>query len=239
LEKELRVLRESPICPGLLAKEREIEQQLCELFEREEIMARQRSRVEWLREGDRNTAFFHARASARKKNNHISVLVRDDGSKCEDQEGIKDMVHSFYEQLFSSEADLNMDEVLDAIPAKVDEQMNADLCKPYSNDEIRTALFQMGPTKAPGSDGFPALFYQTHWDLIQNEICDAVWGFLGGADIPEGFCDSVIVLIPKVSCAKHLSKFRPISLCNVIYKLASKVLANRLKVLLPDVISEY
>jgi hypothetical protein len=58
LEKELRVMRDSPICPDLLAMEREIEQQLCELFGREEIMARQRSRVEWLREGDRNTAFF-------------------------------------------------------------------------------------------------------------------------------------------------------------------------------------
>jgi hypothetical protein len=97
----------------------------------------------------------------------------------------------------------------------------------------------MGPTKAPGLDGFPALFYQVHWDLIQHEICDAIRSFLNGSDIPEVFCDSVIILIPKVSRAKHLSKFSPISLCNVIYKLASKVVANRLKVILPQVISEF
>ena len=70
-------------------------------------------------------------------------------------------------------------------------------------------------------------------------MCHAIRSFLHGGSLPEGFCDSVIVLIPKVSNAKHLSKFRPISLCNVLYKIASKVVANRLKILLPDIISEY
>jgi hypothetical protein len=194
--------------------------------------------VEWLREGDRNTSFFHAKASACKHTNKISLLTREDGSKCESQEEIKGMVHHFYEQLFSSEPCDTVDAVLDAIPVKVTDDMNDDLCKPYTDEEIRTALFQMGPTKAPGPGGFPALFYQTHWDFFKSEICDAVRSFLCGGEIPDGLCNSIIVLIPKVSKPKHLKTFCPISLCDILYKIASKVLANRLKVVLPTIILE-
>jgi hypothetical protein len=116
--------------------------------------------------------------------------------------------------------------------------MNADLIKEYSNEEIKTTLFQMGPMKAPGPDGFPALFYQNHWNFLETDLCHAIRSFLHGGSLPEGFCDSIIVMIPKVTNPEHLKNFRPISLCNVLYKIASKVLANRLKLILPFVISE-
>jgi hypothetical protein len=95
--------------------------------------------------------------------------MREDGSKCEAQDEIKGMVHQFYETLFSSEPCESMDAVLDAILVKVSDVMNVDLCKPYTDEEIETALFQMGPTKAPGPDGFPALFYQIHWGFFKSE----------------------------------------------------------------------
>jgi hypothetical protein len=128
--------------------------------------------------------------------------------------------------------------VLDAIPQKVTAEMNESLNLSYTDEEIRVALFQMGPTKAPGPDGFPALFYQTHWEFLKIEICSAVRSFLTGDPIPEGFCDSVVVLIPKTTNPQVLKNFRPISLCNILYKIASKVMANRLKLVLPDVVSE-
>ncbi|KAK1618511.1 hypothetical protein QYE76_024028 [Lolium multiflorum] len=68
--------------------------------------------------------------------------------------------------------------VLDAIPVKVTDEMNADLCKPYNDERIELLAdrFQQGF----GHDGFPSLFYQTHWDFFKKEICDAVRAFWEG-----------------------------------------------------------
>ncbi|KAK1613008.1 hypothetical protein QYE76_036681 [Lolium multiflorum] len=198
-ERSLRSLRNSPSTDRSMAEEKRVQRQLCELFEREEVMDRQRSRVEWLREGDRNPAFFHSKATARRKTNKIESLTREDGSVSTDETEIKGMVHNWCEKLFTSELISSTDVILEAIPSKVDAQMNVDLCKAYTNEEIKTALFQMGPTKAPGPDGFPAMFYQVHWELVENMVCEAVRSFfLGGDEIPDGFYDSVIVLIPKL-----------------------------------------
>nr|XP_020158374.1 uncharacterized protein LOC109743696 [Aegilops tauschii subsp. strangulata] len=100
------------------------------------------------------------------------------------------MVYEFYANLFTSEPCTSLDAVLQAIPSKVNEEINEALCREYTNEEIKTALFQMGPIKAPGPDGFPALFYQKHWKLLEEDVCAAVKGFLLGTEIPEGFSDS-------------------------------------------------
>lgn len=131
-----------------------------------------------------------------------------------------------------------MDGVLAHVPRKVTEEMNAALCAPYTSDEVKTALFQMFPTKAPGPDGFPAHFYQRHWDICGEEVTKIVLRIVKGEESPECINDTILVLIPKVTNPTILSQFRPISLCNVLYKIASKVIANRLKVILPDIISE-
>ncbi|KAM0927732.1 hypothetical protein ACQ4PT_002684 [Festuca glaucescens] len=110
LEKKLKYLRSCTVSEEVICDERATEKELCELFEREEIMARQRSRVEWLQEGDRNMTFFHARASARRKTNRIKKLVRDDGTRCEDQTGMKGMVEDFFGRLFTAETCVSIDE---------------------------------------------------------------------------------------------------------------------------------
>jgi hypothetical protein len=168
-----------------------------------------------------------------------SSLIQNTQISCAcSKKKIKSLVQEFYGELFSSEPTLSIDDVLDSIPCKVSVDMNADLLKEYTNEEIKFALFQMGPTKAPGPDGFPALFYQTHWEFLEKDICHAIRSFLQGGSLPEGFCDNTIVMIPKVTNPEHLKNFRPISMCNVLHKIASEVLTNRLKLILPLIVSD-
>jgi hypothetical protein len=87
----------------------------------------------------------------------------------------------------------------------------------------------MFPLKAPGPDGYPAFFFQKHWDICGSDVTKAVLSIVQGSESAECINDTILVLIPKVKNPTLLSQFRPISLCNVLYKIASKVMANRLK----------
>ena len=131
-----------------------------------------------------------------------------------------------------------MEAVLDTVPTKVTPEMNERLLAPFIAEEVKEALFQMFPTKAPGPDGFPAHFFQRHWDLCGEEVTTVVLRMLRGEDDLSCINDTLIVLIPKVAGAEDLGQFRPISLCNVIYKITSKVVVNRLKLSLPHIIAE-
>jgi hypothetical protein len=116
--------------------------------------------------------------------------------------------------------------------------MNEKLCADFTEKEIGDALFQIGPLKAPGPDGFPARFFQRNWGVLKEEIISAVKEFFKSGVMPEGINETAIVLIPKVDEPEMISQFRPIRLCNVIYKVLSKCLVNRLRPLLDDIISE-
>ena len=107
----------------------------------------------------------------------------------------------------------------------------------FTTDEIKEAVFQMGSTMAPGSDGMNALFYQKFWHIVGDDVVNAVLDFLNNGIMLPNLNHTNIVLIPKVKNPEKMSEFRPISLCNVIYKVIFKVLANRLKQVLPDIIS--
>jgi len=82
----------------------------------------------------------------------------------------------------------------------------------------------------------PSIFYKSFWDVVGTKITQEVLGFLNGP-MPDGWNETNIVLIPKVNKPKRIKDLRPISLCNVVYKIISKVLANRLKKVLPEIIS--
>jgi hypothetical protein len=219
-------------------EEKKLVEHISLLNYREEIMWKQRSRIAWLREGDSNTSFFHQRASRRRARNRIVRLNRPDGSKCTNVEEMQTMAVDFCSNLFKSKGTSNMHMVLDYVPRKVTHEMNEFLCTPFDENEVKQALFQMFPTKAPGPDGFLAHF-QRIWNVCGEDLTRMVLKVLNGDEMPTEINGMFIVLILKVQNHVSLSQFRPISLCNVVYKIISKALANRLKRVLPNIISEH
>jgi hypothetical protein len=209
LKERLAEAKESSLISGDSQGVRAIERELHEHFEREEIMFRQRSRVNWLHAGDRNTRYFQNRASHRRRKNTIKDLRDPNGRRLTTDEEMRELARTFYSNLYRSEGANNMHVILDQVQASVSEEMNLKLLAPFSNEEIERALFQMGPTKSPGPDGLPALFYQRHWPILKEEVCGAVKEFLNGGAIPEDFNDTVIVLIPKVNLRSCFLNFAP------------------------------
>ena len=108
----------------------------------------------------------------------------------------------------------------------------------FHGSEVYSALKQMYPLKSPCPDGMPPLFFQHFWLTIGNMVTKTVLDFLNFGYAPPMFNDTHVVLIPKNKDPKSIFDYHPISLCNVIFKLASKVVANRLKKVLPSIISD-
>jgi hypothetical protein len=150
---------------------------------------------------------------------------------------ISRVVVGYFSRLYTSQGSIRVEECLQSVFPKVTEEMNAWLLHPFLEDEVRAALFHMHPLKSPGQDGFPAIFYQKNWDTVGKDVCCAILSFLNGGQFDSSLNATNIVLIPKVSSLSKLTDFRPISLCNVLYKIISKVLANQLKSILPYIIS--
>ena len=158
-KKKLEKLRSDPSRNNISEEEKKVVERIILLNYQEEIMWRQRSRIAWLREGDRNTGFFHRMASRRRSKNRIVKLNRPDGTECTEVEEMHEMVVDYYKNLFRSEGMSNICRVLDHVPCKVADEMNLFLCAPFDESEINNALFEMFPTKAPGPDGFSAHFF--------------------------------------------------------------------------------
>ena len=143
----------------------------------------------------------------------------------------------YFHTLFHVRAGDQMEECLNAVHTRVTKDMKVVLSSEFTADEVRVAIFQMGPTKAPGPDGMNALFYQKFWHIVGDDVVCAVMVFLNNGNMLPEINHTNIVLIPKVKDPEKMFDFRPISLCNVIYKIISKVLANKLKQVLPHIIS--
>ncbi|KAL5547845.1 hypothetical protein UlMin_003076 [Ulmus minor] len=129
-------------------------------------------------------------------------------------------------------------EILASIERKVTPQLNDQLEQAFDAKDVKTAVFQMTPTKSPRADRMSAIFYQKFWPIIRDDITSACLGFTNG-ELPLGSInETIITLLPKIKNPTQISEFRPISLCNVLYKIISKMLANRMRRVMDIIISQ-
>lgn len=156
----------------------------------------------------------------------------------EDAAGIHDLVTDFYKSLFTSNAGTRYEELLAHVPTLVIGDMNDNLMEEYTEGKIiKASLDSLGDLKAPGADGMPALFYKKLWGIVGEVVVKEVTWVLNGGPMPESWNDIVVVLILKVNNPEKLKDLRSFSLCNVVCKIASKVVANGLKRILLKIIS--
>ncbi|KAL0004665.1 hypothetical protein SO802_012226 [Lithocarpus litseifolius] len=211
---------------------------IVDLLRLEEKMWHQRSKEHWMISGDRNSKYFHTKASQRFRRNRIVELRNPEGVLVSGDGDISAMVRDYYKNLFLSSRPTEVDDVALSIKPVVTDDMNNSLIRPFSRAEVECALSQMAPLKAPGPDGMPPIFFQKFWSVIGDDVVHAVLFCLNSGRLLPGMNHTFISLIPKAKNPESVSEFRPIALCNILYKLVSKVLANRLKKFLPHIISE-
>ena len=144
----------------------------------------------------------------------------------------------YFTKIYTSCSPNRIEEVINTIPTRVTDDMNAELTKTFTSEEVLRALHQIHLTKSPGPDSMLAIFFQRYWNIVGRDITNMVLNVLN-FNLPMTEINKTnIALIPKTNHLARMTEFRPISLCNVTYKLISKVLANRLKAILPYVIAE-
>ncbi|KAK6157019.1 hypothetical protein DH2020_011267 [Rehmannia glutinosa] len=218
----------------------DVKNQLDFLLEQDNIKWKQRAKQHWYVEGDRNTRFFHNYASKRKAINHIDSLLDSSGSPQSSPEALQQIITDYFGTLFSSAnpPESNIEQALQRVAPKVTPKMNQALIAPYTEKEIILALKYMHPFKSPGPDGMSLVFFKKFWHIVGPNVLSFILNFLNNGIFDNKTNFTHIVLIPKINKPVLVSQFCPISLCNVVYKLASKAIAIRLQDTLPRVISE-
>lgn len=177
--------------------------------------------------------FFHNCVKASGARNGIEKLANADGVDVFSEAAKGEVAVDFFTNLLKSSNPPPLSSWFDGMVPRVTPHMNDQLTKPVSAFEVKEAVFSINPTKAPGPDGMSSLFYQKFWSLMEDQVVKEVQLFFDSGVLPKEWNYTHLCLIPKIPDPKTISDLRPISLCSVIYKVVSKIMARRLKIWMP------
>ncbi|GJW39889.1 RNA-directed DNA polymerase, eukaryota, partial [Tanacetum coccineum] len=219
-----------------LLRRHELKCQLNDIKAMEATDSLQKSKVRWEIEGDENSKYFHGIIN--KKRSHLAIRgVFDEGIWLTDPSLVKKAFIDHYGTRFKKPTMARL-KLKFSFPNRLSQEQAADLERGVSRDEICSAVWDYEENKSPGPDGFTFEFFRRYWEFIRPDFCDAVEYFFVNGSFSKGCNSSFIALIPKVPDAKFVNDYRPISLIGSVYKVVTKIMANRLALVIADIISE-
>ncbi|KAJ4802650.1 RNA-directed DNA polymerase (reverse transcriptase)-related family protein [Rhynchospora pubera] len=186
---------------------------------------------------DKNTAFFHATVASKRRRNAINSILGAGGAVITDQSLIRQAFVNYYKLIFSTNSSANTPgptlhpELLAALPEvpPVEREM---LAAQPTDDEITKVVFSIHPDRACGPDGLNGRFVQHYWALFKPYLLHTVHAFFQTGKLEPILARSNVVLIPKKEDPKEVTDYRPISVCNLVYKVISKLLSARMRCLM-------
>lgn len=155
---------------------KEAKTELTKILNQRETFWRQRSKQIWLKVGDQNSKYFHSFASNRMRNTQINRLKNAYGQWVEWENGLVELMSEHFSSLFTA-TEVDWQEVVSYIPSTITNVQSDLLLRPITLEEVKGALFQMNPDKAPGPDGMTPRFYQKYWHIIGGDIVNLVRNF--------------------------------------------------------------
>ena len=219
-----------------------LQKQYEDLFSIKSKGARVRSRIKDWEEGEKSTKYFYSLEKRNAKEKSWSEILDPHGNLITGHENIQKRQLEFYQDLFRSQKNdenaTTTDFFFDNInqDCQLSEANKNMMDEDLSNDEILKALKKMPNNKSPGPDGIITEFYKMFWNLIGEDLCEILRIGLEDEELSYSQYLAVITLLYKKGNRADIKNWRPISLLNSDYKLLSKVLAERLRKVLPEII---
>eukprot|EP00253_Pinus_taeda_P002268 PITA_02268 len=201
---------------------------------------RLKSRAIWLKAGDENTKFFHNYVKGRKNANTIWKLKDPEGREASSFEALSNMGKNHFKSLFSDPGGVSLAEIIRTaqyFPRFVEGEEAEDLFREVTKEEVESIIKSMAKDKSPSPNGWTVELFIHFFELIGDELTKVVEESRRKGEVYSPFNATFIALIPKNEAPESFEDFRPISLCNCIYKIIAKTIAVRLKPILSNCIS--
>lgn len=236
-----RELLTQPNAANVVEEQRERDK-LNILLTAEQKFFKQRSRARWANVGDRNTPFFHKTVTQRNTRNHIHYLRDENDNFLGTTAEIKSHAAAYFKNILREtdlfESPSTVDSLKELLPFRCSDIQQAYLRRQVLATEIKGTIDTLPLNKSPGPDGFCVEFLRASWDTVGADVISAIEEFFRNGRLLRDLNTTTIVLISKTDVAAKLGEFRPISCCNLVYKIITKIITNIMKPILQKSISK-